>query len=441
MNDPRYINRTRMYEINSPVAFLDCLHDWSTHWRRDNFSIFLKKENPGFAFKDGNQFRLTLTAPVFKSAKTPMLITTDDEMGKALLSYYDVRKWDPPLTYRGCLNYACTSRHLCEMFSGVCQNFDFTDLELLEKTVGPDCPGLDRYRTERKEDEDQAARDFYHRAAIFFLTRTRFPLAVHFTPTQNERALKEIELFDFDRPIHYILGRQQSFAHEMSTPQPNEFKINIDSSSFTTFFDTQLQPRAKACRSGSGRAVGVLLDEKPNVVPEQDETNELIMHQNLLAVQVVQTMLKNKMTLNKTYTAAWQTMRGDFHTYERTDSLLIMIFHDKYERQSVMVLHGCHRLDGKDLALEPLEADQLQQNFPKTPLEKREGNVLIRHDDRVVAFFKQHASHSQPSFLLSSYSSRRDSCVRRMGRPALRHRGPTWMPRRSFHWGRRPSLL
>ena len=370
-----YINRTRFYRADHPAKFLDDLHYWSQKGKSDNFSILLQTaQSEGFAFKPGNQFRLTITAPVPKDAENPVLDSPDDDVGKALLSYHGVRKWNMPRKYRGCESCASCSGHLGIMFRKVRKNQDFTRPGALRTLAGFDSPGIERCLKECREDEIKAFRDLYHRCSVFFLTRTRFSLI--FSADEKTRD-EDHESFDFDNPL-FILGHRQSFVDELSIPRANTFKIDIDDPQFTTFVNGELRPRPR-----TETVSGV----KFQVVPERDEVNELIMHQNLLAIQVVQALAtySPSMILMKTFTAAWQTLTQkpsdslvpgfessdllriykpynskSSQTYVRTDSLIVMIFEDEHDQESVMVLHGAHSLDGKDLEVEPLDSQDFE---------------------------------------------------------------------------------
>jgi len=379
------MNRIRYATVRSPQEFRKCLQwwtnsrdgtaplqeEWAGHSESDvphdprwslrphankeqyyNLSILVTnaegKGEKGFHYDPDIQFRVSITFPTKKNQTSVLLVdnTLDDD--QAFLSYHELLRTTGKRTFfQGCLNTESKSNHMVNVIRQIIsRNQSFSNYEELEKELGSTCPGLDRYRQEAFELNHHAAyASLYHRCAVLLAQRLEFTYSMANTEeTMESDTVGEQEFVQdtgHDLLMEAILCDSDAFDVETSEQQNYPYNVNDFTRQF--FVLVNYDP----------------VDTEDQEGKNQETTMELMVQRNLLAIQTAWFMKTNaNMRLESMNVATWerQEKKDGNPSYVQAASIAWLIFSDIEGNQSVAVIHGAHRCQGK-LNPEPIYLD------------------------------------------------------------------------------------
>jgi len=315
------------------------------------------------------------------------VIDEKSEDNEAIMSYQRLINLQTPFRYYGCKNTDTTSAHMTSLLNEVAlRNLNLINYGRLKEVVGADCPGFDRYHRDLLEASENATVEvppfqrLYHRCAERFAPRLEKTYTFSYVGNDSNVPLKQFEYYqpsDHDRLMTYVLGYQYGFIMHVSEPHEYSSRPEQISNKFSIYVNGQLcSPQRLSVKT-------------------QETTTELLVHRNLLALQVIQILKKNAgMFLQKTYTAAWEEYDAnpecepECPVYQKANVFMWLIFKDIAHRQSVVVIHGNHStgcflknlLSNKDLPLVPIEEENLERTYCSMEKEEDERLNQLKQD-------------------------------------------------------------
>jgi len=354
-------NRVRVYTVRTPKAFFEAIDQWASvrHNEFDlpdskleeymtNLSIGIRpvqgaSSKPYFRYSPGIQFRICITALQSPSRHVAWVVDDATEHNMAFPSFQWMLSLRPPFYFKNCFQTASKSNHISGILRTLAsKDYGYQTYKEIKDLVGARAAGMELYRhDELVLGEGEAFRKLYVSSAEQLTSRLEFTQSLEWLGSESQK--KDQKLFawaslcapqpmeipvtsSYDLIMEVVLGSRKAFSEHVSQPPESYSPAAILSRQFALFLD------------------GKYLHA--SAVSSQPSTSELMIERNLLAVQVVQSMMfKKDLQLLDTYSATWENLANNgnpTYDYRSAETKIWMIFGDKFGQRSVAVIHGIH---------------------------------------------------------------------------------------------------